>query len=44
MNGYKNYIENPVIPDDINYEVEVECCGETKTMFIDENDAMASDF
>ena len=30
--------------DDINYEVEVECCGETKTMFIDENDAMPSDF
>ena len=30
--------------DDINYEVEVECCGEKQTMFIDENDAMASDF
>ena len=29
--------------DDINYEVEVECCGETKTMFIDENDAMGRD-
>ena len=30
--------------DDINYEVEVECCGEKQTMFIDENDAMPSDF
>ena len=30
--------------DDINYEVEVECFGEKQTMFIDENDAMPSDF
>ena len=30
--------------DDINYEVEVECCGERRTMFIDENDAIPNDF
>lgn len=30
--------------DDINYEVETVCCGEKKTMFIDESDAMAEDF
>lgn len=23
---------------DINYEVNIECCGERKTLFIDEND------
>ena len=28
----------------INYEVEVVCCGEKKTMFIDEFDAMPTDF
>lgn len=28
---------------DINYEVEVECCGEIKTVFVDENDAMEND-
>lgn len=27
---------------DINYEVEVVCCGESKTLFIDENDVMDS--
>ena len=30
--------------EDINYEVEVVCCCEKKTMFIDENDAMPTDF
>ncbi len=28
---------------DTNYEVKVECCGELKTIFIDENDAMDTD-
>lgn len=29
---------------DINYEVEVMCCGERKTLFIDEDKAMPKDF
>lgn len=29
---------------DINYEVETICCGERKTLFIDEYDVMAPDF
>lgn len=29
---------------DINYEVKAFCCGEEKTLFIDENDAMSEDF
>ena len=28
---------------EVNYEVEVECDGITKTLFIDDNEAMASD-
>ena len=30
--------------EDINYEVEAICCGEKKTLFIDEYDAMATEF
>ena len=30
--------------DDINYEVESICCSEMKTFFIDENDAMTTDY
>lgn len=29
---------------DINYEVKAVCCGEEKTLFVDENDAMSEDF
>ncbi len=29
---------------EVNYEVEVECDGITKTLFIDDNEAMASDY
>lgn len=29
---------------EVNYEVEVEISGEKKTLFIDDYDAMASDF
>ena len=29
---------------EVNYEVEVECNGITKTMFIDDYDAMEKDF
>ncbi len=28
---------------DINYEVETICCGENKTLFIDESDVLESD-
>lgn len=28
---------------DINYEVETVCCGESKTLFIDESDILESD-
>ena len=41
---YVNCVHIGNLYDDINYEVEVECCGEKQTMFIDENDAMPSDF
>lgn len=41
---FVNYVHIGNLYDDINYEVECECCGEKKTMFIDECDAMASDF
>lgn len=29
---------------DINYEVKTECCGESKTLFIDENEVIESDY
>jgi len=28
--------------EDINYEVEAECCGKKQTLFIDENDVQSS--
>ena len=42
--NYVNFVHVGSFYDDINYEVEVECCGKIKTMFIDENDAMINDF
>jgi len=39
---FVNYVHIGNHYDDINYEVEVVCCGERKTMFIDENDALPS--
>ena len=41
---FVNYVHIGRFYEDINYEVEVVCCGEKKTMFIDENDAMPTDF
>ena len=29
---------------DIIYEVKTECCGESKTLFIDENEVIESDY
>lgn len=40
---FVNYVQIGHFYDDINYEVEVVCCGEKKTMFIDECDAMPDD-
>jgi hypothetical protein len=40
---FVNYVHIGNFYDDINYEVEIECCGKKKTMFIDENDALASE-
>lgn len=41
--AYVNYVHIGKHYDDINYEVEAVCCGEMKTMFIDEHDAMPND-
>ena len=40
---FVNYVHIGKHYDDINYEVEVECCGEKRIMFIDENDVMTKD-
>ena len=42
--NFVNFVHVGCLYDDINYEVEAECCGEIKTMFIDEYDAMPNDF
>ena len=41
---FVNFVHIGRFYEDINYEVEVVCCGEKKTMFIDEYDAMPTDF
>lgn len=41
---FVNFVHIDRFYEDINYEVEVVCCGEKKTMFIDEYDAMPTDF
>lgn len=41
---FVNYVHIGDFFDDINYEVEAECCGEVRTLFVDENDAMPTDF
>ena len=41
---FVNFVHIGRFYEDINYEVEVVCCGEKKTMFIDEFDAMPTDF
>lgn len=41
---FVNFVHIGQYYEDINYEVEVVCCGEKKTMFIDEYDAMPTDF
>ena len=41
---FVNFIHIGRFYEDIYYEVEVVCCGEKKTMFIDEYDAMPTDF
>ena len=41
---FVNYVHIGKFYEDINYEVEFFCCGEKKTMFIDEYDAMPHDF
>lgn len=40
---FVNYAKAGDIYIEVNYEVEVECNGITKTMFIDEYDAMEKD-
>lgn len=40
---FVNFVHIGNLYDDINYEVEAECCGEKKTMFIDEYDVMPND-
>lgn len=44
MVEFVNFVHIGRFYEDINYEVEVDCCGEKKTMFIDEYDAMPTDF
>ena len=41
---FVNYVRIGQFYEDINYEVEVVCCGEKRTMFIDEYDAIPTDF
>ena len=41
---FVNFVHIGRFYEDINYEVEVVCCGEKKTMIIDEYDAMPTDF
>ena len=41
---FVNFVHIGRFYEDINCEVEVVCCGEKKTMFIDEYDAMPTDF
>lgn len=41
---FVNFVHIGRFYEDINYEVEVVCCGEKKTMFIDKYDAMPTDF
>ena len=41
---FVNFVQIGRFYEDTNYEVEVVCCGEKKTMFIDEYDAMLTDF
>lgn len=41
---FVNFVHIGRFYEDINYEVEVVCCGEKKIMFIDEYDAMPTDF
>mgnify|MGYP007056171779 CR=1 FL=1 len=40
---FVNYVHIGNFYDDINYEVEAVCCGEKKTMFIDEYDVLPKD-
>ena len=42
--NFVNFVHIGSLYDDINYEVEAECCGEKRTMFVDENDVMPIDF
>lgn len=42
--NFVNYVHIGNFYEDINYEVEAVCCGENKTLFIDESDAMPTDF
>lgn len=39
---FVNFIHVGGFYDDINYEVETECCGEKKTVFVDECEAMST--
>ena len=41
---FVNFVHIGRFYEDINYEVEVVCCGEKKTMFIDEYDALPTYF
>ena len=41
---FVNYVHIGEFYDDISYEVKAESCGEVRTLFIDENDAMSIDF
>lgn len=41
---FVNYVQAGEFYDDVNYEVKTECCGEMRTLFIDENDAMPTVF
>ena len=41
---FVNFVHVGQFYDDINYEVETMCCGEKKTLFIDETDVMPRDF
>lgn len=42
--NFVNYVHIGEFYDDINYDVKAECCGEVRTLFIDESDAMPTDF
>ena len=41
---FVNFVHIGKFYENINYEVDVVCCSEKKTMFINEYDAMPTDF